>query len=759
MITTFERFTVRNGMCVEHAELPLEDQGLVLIRGENLDEGDSNGSGKTTLFELLAHTLFGSTTKGARRNALLNLKDPTSFHTQVKFRRDEVSYQVDQYRKHPDNGTGIEVYKNGSTDNSALDGYDNAQKEIAKLIGLTWREFQGSVYLSQKYTHTMIEGLPSEKQKYLSRYFGLDRLDAIVTESTRRLSAIPLPDYTQLQGMLDHVLGELDVLGAVEEFTDVLRDGKKQQSKTQKKMLGLQVQLKRQEEARLVEEDRKNWLRVLKKLRLDLDPGSIEESLQDYRARGRDIESLKKALHTQEKLEAQLLDLGVDVEQSYEDIADDVERLESVVRKLERLLPKAERREELLEDLEPVKDAQGNPETLKAKRGTRKDNHRSLRGEMAVLISEISNLKEIRDNCPTCSRPLDESERRRMIREREKAYSDISDRCDKARASVEKLSDRIEAVETRLRLEEQIAGLPDQGVEDLRARLDNKTREKRRLSSLAAKLVKASSIQDRLYELELPEEDVAQLDVRLGKVDARISSLEGAYKWVLANGDVEYDSEEHQRTQESLLYYEEKLEELNALLLEAQDKSTRYETLSEQKKDLESSLSHSTSYKSRHQALSYVTVTLKELKKMGLRESTELLTQVLPVYLGQLFPDGEIGLRVTDKADGFDLLFEKGGQSIPLSLISGGQAKRVGIAIIFAFAKMGKRTTNLLIADEPFTHLDCKGRSACYELLRDLNMGTVLVTAHDQDLQATRKYDQIWTVRMENHRSRLYLDG
>jgi ABC-type Mn2+/Zn2+ transport system ATPase subunit len=84
----------------------------------------------------------------------------------------------------------------------------------------------------------------------------------------------------------------------------------------------------------------------------------------------------------------------------------------------------------------------------------------------------------------------------------------------------------------------------------------------------------------------------------------------------------------------------------------------------------------------------------------------------------------------------------------------------VGLAIIFAFAKMGQRTTNLLIADEPFTHLDKKGRQACYDLLRDLDIGTILVTAHDQDLTSSRKmYDQIWTIRMQNHKSRLYLNG
>lgn len=766
MKTTFESFTVHNGMCIEHAVIPLEDQGLVLIRGENLDEGDSNGSGKTTLFELFAHTLFGQTSKGPRKNWLLNMKTPKDFHTQVCFRRSGVHYQVDQFRKHAKHGTGIEVFKDGSDINTAPDGYEKAQKKIPEYLGLTWREFQGSVYLSQKYTHTMIEGLPSDKKAYLSRYFGLDKIDALVTESSRRINAIPLPDQTQLQDMLDHVLKELEELGDAEDVRRALREGKKKQSKFQKIMLGLRVSLKRQEEARAVDEDRTKWLSILRKFRLDLDSEAIEAALETYRARAQDIEMLLGALVTQAEMQAQLLELGVGAEQSYEEIADDVEQLEMVVRKLERLLPHAQKREELLDKLETLvkpetlEDAPGDPKALREKLESREGHQATLRSKIAILSNEISKLKQIEDSCPTCSRPLDEDERLEMIGERQASYDSLLSKFESARDTIERLESRVENVEARLKIEEQLSTLPGRrGVEDLRGKLASKRKEKKRLSALAATLVKAASIQDRLHDLELPEESSEKLELRLSKVTSRISRLEEAYRWVLAHGDVEYDPEELQRAKDSLSYYENELEELNDALLEAQDKVTKNEAFLEQKKDLERSLNRSTKEKSRHQALSYITVTLKELKKLSLRESTELLTQVLPVYLGQLFPGGEIGLRVTDKADGFDLLFEKGGQSIPLSLISGGQAKRVGIAIIFAFAKMGRRTTNLLIADEPFTHLDRKGRAACYELLRDLDLGTILVTAHDQDLQATRKYDQVWTIRMENHRSRLYLDG
>ena len=87
---------------------------------------------------------------------------------------------------------------------------------------------------------------------------------------------------------------------------------------------------------------------------------------------------------------------------------------------------------------------------------------------------------------------------------------------------------------------------------------------------------------------------------------------------------------------------------------------------------------------------------------------------------------------------------------------SGGQAKRVVLAIFFAFAEAGTKRSNLMMLDEAFKDLDPEGREACFEAVKNLNIPTVLMTTHDQDLQATKKYDQVWDMVMENDISTLY---
>ena len=58
---TFKQLTASNFGVLTKASIPLDGQGLVLIRGVNNDTtaASSNGSGKTTMFKAMSWCLFG----------------------------------------------------------------------------------------------------------------------------------------------------------------------------------------------------------------------------------------------------------------------------------------------------------------------------------------------------------------------------------------------------------------------------------------------------------------------------------------------------------------------------------------------------------------------------------------------------------------------------------------------------------------------------------------------------------------------------
>ncbi len=760
MKTRFKRLRVKNALSFAAADMPLDDQGLVLIRGENLDEGDSNGAGKSTLFELMAHLLYGKITKTDRRVKkadLQNVYRPKDFLVRLDFSSEGEDYQADEFRAHSKRGTGLSISRAGV--NITPDDPREVRKELSRLVGLSWNEYLGRVYLSQRHLHMMIDGTPAQKRDYLSRCFGWGTLDVMVKETTKRLNGIPLPDETQLRGLLDGVEQDLEALGdesALESEFDSLTTS---QSALQQKLVDLKVELSQQEAARGADAERRRWARMLEsKLGLEFELDQVKDALRKKR---KTVSSLRENLSAAQKrasLEAKLSAEG-ELPELPEDLDTLLETLSRKLSRLERELPGVERREKLSKQLQSLDEEHEVLEVLEARTEKWKGKLDEVRNRLSAVRSEVKKLRSVGDVCYTCLRPIASHEKEEMLSEREEAMERLRGMLEKAQEALDHYSQRLQILQKRTDILSQMELLPEGSPTELQENIDSVRREQLRVQKLSAQVGRVQAIREQLAEIPEPPGLAEDLEELLERQESKLEILEEAYQWMLQHGDLQFDPHALQRVQGSVTLFSTQLEELNQKLLSAQEKLTRFRALKKQKSDLSATLNSTSLEKQRHRVLRYLTVTLEELKKMSLRESTQLLSNVLPLYLDQLFPDGSIKLSATDDLDGFDLMFNKGGKSIPLTLISGGQAKRVGIAIVFSFAKMGRNTTNLLICDEPFRDLDRKGREACFELLRDFDMGTILVTSHDQDMNAPKKYDQVWTVRMLNHTSRLYLDG
>lgn len=81
--------------CFEAFDLPLEEQGLVWITGENRDTkaADNNGSGKSSLFKALTWGLYGQTIDGERGDKVIR-KGQKVAHVEVEFRDENGGHWV-----------------------------------------------------------------------------------------------------------------------------------------------------------------------------------------------------------------------------------------------------------------------------------------------------------------------------------------------------------------------------------------------------------------------------------------------------------------------------------------------------------------------------------------------------------------------------------------------------------------------------------------------------------------------------------------
>jgi ABC-type ATPase involved in cell division len=484
----------------------------------------------------------------------------------------------------------------------------------------------------------------------------------------------------------------------------------------------------------------------------------VQECRKNLTSTEKNLSQARKRASLQSTLDSLLVSGQSSLDLSPEEVETELDQLSSSVSKLERRLPKCELRQKLEAQLKELPESEGDEESLSTKHQKWRKKLKDTQATLSATQSELNKLSGVGDVCYTCQRSISSEEKEEMVSDRAKALSKLKKALTKAQEAADYYSDNLESLQARAELLLKLEGLPSGDAAELRANILSLRQRMTVLHKSSAHIAKLQSIRDQIADLPDLCGHLEDMESNILALTSELDIVDSAHRWLLQHGTAEYDAQSAQRTQGMLTNTEAKMDECSSRLVEIQEKLARYKGLKRQKSDLNKTLNKTSVEKQRHRVLKYLTVTLGELKKDGLRESTTLLSKVLPLYLNQLFPEGDIQLAVTDDADGFDLMFNKGGYPIPLTQISGGQAKRVGLAIIFSFAKMGRNTTNLLICDEPFRDLDQRGRESCFEVLKDFDMGTILVTSHDIDMQASKKYDQVWTVRMKNHQSRLYLD-
>lgn len=753
--TIFKNFSIRNGICIEEADIPLENQGVVFIKGENLDEGGSNGAGKSSLFETLCYACIGENSKGMHANDLLHLDDPKNLHLALDFER-EHNYRIEHFRAHSVEGTKIRVSVDGDdcTPKSSKSNPKAAQLFATECVGLSPREIYGSLYLRQKFSHAMISGTPTEKRNLISAYFGLDTIDSYITTTTKRIKAIQLPEETRLVEMKTGIEEDLQKYN-ISDLDTKIAEAEVSQRSLQQRLITLRVDMDNQLKARDVSEQR-----------VQLENKLLPYNLSFYDNLDKEIEQINNDLQTIRKyqdilasrlrLEKELEVLGAKPDTSYENISADLSTLNSNIIETEKMLKDAITRVSYEKQLESLPQWQVPKATLEEQIQLLRQQLDSPVKEFALKQSELAQLKKLGNVCDRCFRPISHEDHEKLINERVSRLAELGKVIEDTNKNLEEFVLVLEQTNNRLHILGLLEPLASGDPEKLATNISDFKKQREALSLLSQKIIRITSLSEQLAALPHICETKEQLQITYVALDEKLHTLKNAHSWFLRNGHVVFDINALGRIQSELNNSEAAYNEVTNNIAQWREQKNTYARLQEQLSNITAMLDKSSIEKNRSKVLEVVHVVLKDIRKMKLRESTELLTQVLPSNIRQLYPKGNIGIEVTDEGGELDIFLRKGNKLIPMKFLSGGQEKRVGIAIVFSFAKMGSHLTNLLLADEPFKDLDSEGRAAVYDLIMDLGMDTILLTAHDADIGIDSKYDQTWTIRMQNGKSKLY---
>lgn len=225
------KLTIDNWCAIGHAEVALDDRGLILIQGLNHDDSSqiSNGAGKSTIPEALSWCFYGETAKEEDGDKVVNRKagKDASVVTEVHDEDTGDTWRISRYRKHKTHKNMLRLELQDSATaywQDKTQGTDKlTQVLVDKVIGCNYEVFKAAIYAGQE----AMPDLPSMTDKQLKVLIeesaGVAQLQAAadvanrilkerkaaVTETSNKIMTIQAT-ISALQGSIDAAIIDRD---------------------------------------------------------------------------------------------------------------------------------------------------------------------------------------------------------------------------------------------------------------------------------------------------------------------------------------------------------------------------------------------------------------------------------------------------------------------------------------------------------------------------------------------------------------------
>lgn len=202
----------KNFLSVGDAFYSLEDQGLVLVNGDNrdVDCASSNGAGKSNLFtEALTWCLFGVTTKGLFADGVLPQPDGRECSVCTQLSAEGKQLAVTRYRKHSEGRSSLSILVDGQDVSRTT--VAATEKLLGQILGVDRQTFLYTTVLGQGLLYRFSQLTDQTRKEVLE---SIARLE--VFEHARKAARKALQELKMVQegqgGRFQEVLRQLNDL-------------------------------------------------------------------------------------------------------------------------------------------------------------------------------------------------------------------------------------------------------------------------------------------------------------------------------------------------------------------------------------------------------------------------------------------------------------------------------------------------------------------------------------------------------------------
>lgn len=181
----FKKIDIHNFFSIGDANVGLDDNGFVLIKGINncpSDSASSNGSGKSSIMEAIIFCLTGSTSKGTKD--VVNKYTTGGTRVTLEFNIDDKEYRITRCKDDVEFGTNLFIYING--ENKSGKGIRDSEKILQECLpDVTAELLGGVVLLGQGLPQRFTNNTPSGRKEVLEK---LSKSDFMIADIKDKLS-------------------------------------------------------------------------------------------------------------------------------------------------------------------------------------------------------------------------------------------------------------------------------------------------------------------------------------------------------------------------------------------------------------------------------------------------------------------------------------------------------------------------------------------------------------------------------------------
>lgn len=304
----FQRLTIQNFLSIRSVTLDLNNRGMVLIKGKNLDNDsiDNNGSGKSSIIEALVYVLYARTVRGLKGDSVVNnisKKNTKVYLDLVDDNGDE--YRIARYRKHSTNKNKSILYRNGVdiTPKSEAD----FNEAIVNLLQMDYLTFTSSLlYTSESFKFTSASD--SEMKTTFDKMLGLDVFSKCLEVTKTRLKDLE-SKVSNIEWKIDDKVNKMESLnGQVVETEELSKTFIKSQKEKIQELVKQRVE--QEENLQIYQEDLERLEEKLKDLH-----EFKGETEADLKERLESIKDLEKLQSTLDEIKSDISEIKLDIKE------------------------------------------------------------------------------------------------------------------------------------------------------------------------------------------------------------------------------------------------------------------------------------------------------------------------------------------------------------------------------------------------------------------------------------------------------------